>query len=138
MFGVGRGDIPAEVYAVVELVARRHGADIVNPTLPGGVSWYWFTAPNRGFPFDRDVARAVREDLAAEGLDIANLAVRHYCAVRDVTPNRCTVVLIGTEEECRAACEDDGDDTWRVMRAAWSLKVGMRAAHDDGFAWEVS
>ena len=67
-FGLGKGHLPRRV----ALIARKHGAELVNYTDPGcGCGWgctsgeckanrrHWFEAPNRGAPFDGQTAREV-------------------------------------------------------------------------------
>lgn len=60
-----------------------------------------------------------------------------HCAVSDVTPTRCTIQATGTADECRSACEDRGDATWRVMHADSPIEPGTRAHHADGRTWSV-
>ncbi len=61
-----------------------------------------------------------------------------HVAVSDVTPNRCTIVAAGDEDDCREACTDD---TMQVMRMApgtvlgTNLEIGERAHHADGQVW---
>ena len=65
-FGVGRGR--AKHVQRIDRIARKHGADFVCCNLPGDGWRYWFSGPNRGFPFDGAMARAVEADLEAVGL----------------------------------------------------------------------
>jgi hypothetical protein len=67
-FGLGKGRVGAGVEKRVDKIARKHGADFTSVTLPGDGPRYWFSGPNLGFPFDRDMARAVLNDLEAAGL----------------------------------------------------------------------
>lgn len=75
-----------------------------------------------------------------DNIRAASANVTHI-AVSDVTPDRCTVMAAGDEGECRATCEDDGDDTWQVMRIAdgsalgTNLEIGERAHHAEGCVW---
>jgi len=67
-FGLGRGRVGAGVEKRCDKIAGRHGAHIVVVTLPGEGPRYWFAGQNLGFPFDRDMERAVLADLEAAGL----------------------------------------------------------------------
>lgn len=55
----------------------------------------------------------------------------------DVTPHRCTVAAVGTEEYCRAAADELGDDDTTIMtiRPRMTVYVGDRATHADGEVW---
>ncbi len=77
MFGSGRGWLPDEA----DDIALQHGAGLVNftdarcncgqgcpPHTCEKSRRHWFAGPNRGFPFDQDMAKAVMEDLAEAGL----------------------------------------------------------------------
>ena len=64
-FGYGTGKVSATRAAKVDKIARRHGASFVAPEIPEGPR-FWFAAPNRGEPFDRDTARAVLAAVHAE------------------------------------------------------------------------
>jgi len=48
-------------------IAKKHGAWHVNYTEPRGEKRGWFACPNRGNPFDAQVARAVLADIEAAG-----------------------------------------------------------------------
>ena len=71
-FSTGRGKVSGRLAKRADAVARKHGAYFVAADLPEGPR-YWFSGPNLGHPFDAAMARAVREDLAAAGLDIERL-----------------------------------------------------------------
>jgi hypothetical protein len=77
MFGGGKGHLPERA----DGIAMEHGASLVNHVDPGCSCGHgcrpgkcprsrrhWFTGPNRGEPFDRDMARAVEADLVEAGL----------------------------------------------------------------------
>ena len=55
MFGVGSGHLSRRAAAA----AKRHGAELVNYTEPRGEKRHWFSAPNRGEPFDSRLGREV-------------------------------------------------------------------------------
>lgn len=62
LFGVRNGRLaPSEVQRR-ERIAQRHGAEFIHARLPEG--WRsWFTAPNRGEPFDGDIRKAVEAEV---------------------------------------------------------------------------
>lgn len=68
-FGLHSGHLTARA----NTIAKRHGAWHVNYTEPRGERRGWFACPNRGAPFDGDIARAVMADIDQVGLD----ALRH-------------------------------------------------------------
>jgi hypothetical protein len=70
----GRGRLSPAARRRIASVARRHGCAFTNVELPGEGWRYWFSGPNRGDPFDRAIAIAVREDLASAGIDLDMLA----------------------------------------------------------------
>lgn len=70
MFGCGRGRINNKIATRANEVARRHGAVLNNINNPGQGWIYWFAGPNRGDPFDRAMANAVRDDLEREGIEL--------------------------------------------------------------------
>lgn len=69
-FGLGKGKVTADAARRAQTIADQHGATFVNPTIPGDGPRYWFACRNRGEPFDRRTAIAVKVALAADGLDI--------------------------------------------------------------------
>lgn len=74
-FGLGKGRVSERTVEVVQKIARKHGCDFVaNYCEPGSGPRYWFCGPNRGFPFDDAMAKAVSQDLAAAGFDMRDLA----------------------------------------------------------------
>lgn len=53
--------------AVADRIAKRHGCVHVNYDDPTGTRRGWFAGPNRGFPFDDQLAAAVRADIDRHG-----------------------------------------------------------------------
>jgi hypothetical protein len=51
----------------IDRIARKHGAWFCSPNMPEGPR-YWFSAPNRGEPFDSATAKAVLTECTAAGL----------------------------------------------------------------------
>lgn len=69
MFGVGNGRLTERTAKAAERIARRHGCCLVRDSeVDGSSPRYWFSGPNRGEPFDRDMAAAVKRDLIAAGV----------------------------------------------------------------------
>ena len=62
MFGSGKVKINARDRKKLDRIARKHGAEFTNPTMPGDGPIYWFACPNRGNPFDAAVRDAVMRD----------------------------------------------------------------------------
>lgn len=73
-FGLGDGWMPRKA----AVIARKHGATLVNHTDPGCKCGYgcisgecksarrhWFAGPNRGEPFDSAMGRAVMAEIEA-------------------------------------------------------------------------
>ncbi len=65
----------------IETVAKEHGADFIvytpaecscgygcRPFTCTRSTYYWFTGPNRGFPFDRNLEREVLAAVEAAGV----------------------------------------------------------------------
>jgi hypothetical protein len=69
-FGLGRGYVDKVTRARADDIAAEHGAWFVLVDLPGEGWRYWFAGPNRGEPFDRDLARAVLDELDAAGVEL--------------------------------------------------------------------
>lgn len=67
-FLVGRGYVDDRTRAAVDRVAAKHGVTFVRVNLPGEGWRFWFSGPNRGAPFDRELAARVRADLDAAEL----------------------------------------------------------------------
>lgn len=75
MFGLGPGWLPKQVAKI----ARKHGAELVNYCDPGCKCGYgchnncpacrrhWFAGPNRGAPFDRQLADKVLTAVGQNG-----------------------------------------------------------------------
>lgn len=68
MFGVSRAKPSRKDAKTMDRIAKRHGAYLVETTLPGTGYQRWFCCPNQGFPFDRATEQAVYADLAKAGL----------------------------------------------------------------------
>jgi hypothetical protein len=72
MFGVSRQKPTRKVAKRMESIARRHGAYLVEATIPGTGYQRWFVGPNLGHPFDRALSKAVYGDLVEAGIVIDN------------------------------------------------------------------
>jgi hypothetical protein len=68
MFGVSREKPTRRAAKEIERIANRHGADFIEAVIPGTGYQRWFSAENRGEPFDRQVSNAVYRDLIAARL----------------------------------------------------------------------
>jgi hypothetical protein len=68
MFGVSRAKPTRKVARKMASIAKRHGAWLVEATLPGTGYQRWFSTQNRGNPFDRATAEAVYADLRKAGI----------------------------------------------------------------------
>jgi hypothetical protein len=68
MFGVSRAKPTREIARRMETIAQRHGAGLVEATIPGTGYRRWFAGPNRGDPFDRALCAAIFADLRAAGI----------------------------------------------------------------------
>ena len=66
--GTGRGKVTKRVAEQASKIGLKHGATFVFVTLPGDGPRHWFAARGYGHPFDNATAKAVREELAAEGV----------------------------------------------------------------------
>ena len=62
-FGLHSGHLTSEA----DRIARRHGATHVNYTEPNGERRGWHSGPNRGEPFDSDLAAEVLAAVDAAG-----------------------------------------------------------------------
>lgn len=71
MFGVSRTKPSRKAARQMNRAAKRHGAYLVEATLPGEGYRRWFCCPNLGHPFDDATARAVLADIA--GIDPDNV-----------------------------------------------------------------
>ena len=67
-FGTGKGFVATELARKVESIAEKHGAAFTRTVLPGDGPCYWFSCPNRGFPFDGDTRRKVLAALSDAGI----------------------------------------------------------------------
>jgi len=72
MFGCGNGQVSKRETARVDRIAKKHGAIFVTYCGPecycgrncGGCNHrYWFAGPNRGEPFDSNMASAVESEV---------------------------------------------------------------------------
>lgn len=63
LFGTHNGHLNVKA----DRIARRHGAVHVNYTEPGGRKRGWFAAPNRGNPFDAELAARINAEIEAAG-----------------------------------------------------------------------
>ena len=63
LFGTHTGHLTA----AADRIAKRHGANHVNYTEPGGQRRGWFACQNRGDPFDGATARAVAAEIEQAG-----------------------------------------------------------------------
>ena len=68
MFGVSREKPTRSGAQIMERIAEKHGAYIVETTIPGTGYQLWFAAPNRGFTFDARRAARVLDDLRTAGV----------------------------------------------------------------------
>jgi len=64
MFGVRHGVVSRAEQRHRESVASRHDCSWIYTRDPGQGLLSWFEAPNRGDPFNSDLARRVAADLA--------------------------------------------------------------------------
>lgn len=64
-FGVSRVRLSKTDSKKANEIADRHGCDFIEVVLPGIGYQRWFAGPNRGFPFDDQMAKAVYADLKA-------------------------------------------------------------------------
>ena len=66
-FGYGSARVSDRAGHKIDRVARKHGARFVWCQMPEG--WrYWFTAPNKGAPFDEHTKTSVLDAVKAAGL----------------------------------------------------------------------
>ncbi len=75
-FAVGRGHVDLVTKARCEEIAQENAAAFVSVNMPGEGWRYWFEGPNRGDPFDRELAKTVLGQLAAEGIELPGLPLR--------------------------------------------------------------
>lgn len=75
VFGVSRRK-PTEMQRLeIEIIVSYHGVTFVEYDDPSEGYKSWFTGPNRGEPFDSQLAKAVYADLKESGLDSDNRGV---------------------------------------------------------------
>jgi hypothetical protein len=67
-FGVSREKPSRHGAALMERVAKKHGACLVEVTLPGTGYQRWFAVRNLGFPLDREFAAIVIDELRVIGV----------------------------------------------------------------------
>lgn len=63
MFGVSREKPTRKEARRLARIAKHHGAELVECTLPGTGYQRWFEGPNLGHPFDQAMADAVYADI---------------------------------------------------------------------------
>lgn len=76
MFGLSKTAVSRQEANRRESIAKRHGCwftevNVTNGDTPGinnGRYQSWFSGPNQGWPFDRDLANAVQADLDVEAM----------------------------------------------------------------------
>lgn len=68
MFGITRGKLTAQELKIRRAVAKKHEINWIYADIPGQGLQGWFSGPNYGAPFDRDLARAVAADLSERGI----------------------------------------------------------------------
>ena len=79
MWGAHRGKIGRVNARKMDAIARRVGGPacgFVSTTIPGDGPMAWFYGPNRGAPWDRELAHDVATDVAAAGLIYPPLPAR--------------------------------------------------------------
>ncbi len=69
MFGVSRTKPTRAVAKKMERIAKRHGAYLVEASLPGTGYQRWFCTRNYGAPFDQCTSDAVYADMRAAGIE---------------------------------------------------------------------
>jgi len=63
-FLLGQGHLPKKA----NKIAQKHGAELINYTEPNGNRRHWFAGPNKGNPFDAQLANDVTVDLRQAGI----------------------------------------------------------------------
>ncbi len=69
-FLTGRGKVPKKDLRKIQKIEEALRVDFHNPQLPGSGYRYWFSGPNRGFPFDRALTEEVRQALQQAGVSL--------------------------------------------------------------------
>ena len=72
MFGVSRQKPTRKAAKVMEQIAKRHGAGLIEARIPGTGYQRWFAGPNLGHPFDSAMSKAVYEELVKAGILLAS------------------------------------------------------------------
>ncbi len=83
MFGVSRQKPTRKGARIMDRVAKKHDAYLVEATIPGTGYQRWFCSPNLGHPFDGERAMAVLGDLRTIGVLDDNGLIRAYSARKD-------------------------------------------------------
>lgn len=80
-FGVGRGQLRAEVREKINALASTRDSYIINTNTPGEGWRYWFAGPNRGEPFDSSMKLGVMDKLRAAGFADSDNNLLAHCFV---------------------------------------------------------
>ena len=64
-FGYGHGRLSPQEYQRIADIIRKHGMTITNAKRPGEGWVYWFAAPDRGEPFNDELAKAVMAEVGS-------------------------------------------------------------------------
>lgn len=67
MFGVSREKPTRAAARRMRRIAAKHGAVLVEATIPGTGYQRWYACRNRGEPFDSATARAVLDEIEGRG-----------------------------------------------------------------------
>lgn len=78
LFGCGYGRINKTLEKRVDAIAKKFGASFTWIVEPSGEHRYWFAGPNRGEPFDGDMARDVAEALRVAGIKMPSEKLAEY------------------------------------------------------------
>lgn len=89
-FMLGNGRVPDDVYERADKIARVHGATLVRYFGPEKVHRYWFSGPNLGEPFDRNLAARVSQSI----LDAGILWFHQPPDPRWESPPRCSMITM--------------------------------------------
>ena len=68
LFGVSKHRPTRKQAEKIEAIAGKHNVDFYQAQLPGVGYQSWFGGPNRGHPFDEQLARAVLDDIREAGI----------------------------------------------------------------------
>lgn len=69
LFGVGHARVAEKTADKANTIARKHGCWFIN-IKDGNTYRYWFEGPNRGEPFDGQMAAAVMASIEAAGIKL--------------------------------------------------------------------